>query len=488
MKNKNQNLTNPFKSNPTIISIIFFISLHLITVSSYTQFSPLDHHLINCGSSAESTTDLFNRVFTGDESATGSFHFSKTHSISIRNPNPNPDGGISPIYDTARIFTGRLKYSFLVRDRGTHLIRIHFLGFNFSGFDCSSIRFHVLANGYLLVHDFDGLRVRNGEIREYMLWVDGERVEIEFIPAGKKDFGFVSAIEMISAPKDLVLDCAKFVRSDGVYGFSGLSKNGFETMYRVNVGGPLVTPFNDSLWRTWVPDNQFLALNGVGGWKRSYFGGRINYRLGGASREVGPDNVYNTARVITSSNGTIPRSNLTWSFPVIEGYEYFVRVHFCDIRSDTIGLLYLNVYVNGNLAYENLDLSMMTGHMLASPFYADFVVNVGDSNMMTVSVGPSSFSVGSSSLSVPNAVDAILNGVEIFKMNNSLGSFDGDVTPVSILKSCRRGNIGVIVSLLAAMCLFVAASVVLRRGKFGDRNSVAWSRLPVDVSDVNLKS
>ncbi|KAL0464831.1 UNVERIFIED_CONTAM: putative receptor-like protein kinase [Sesamum latifolium] len=129
------------------------------------------------------------------------------------------------------------------------------------------------------------------------------------------------------------------------------------------------------------------------------------YQMGGASREVGPDNVYNTARVIKSSDDSIPNGNLTWLFRVEKGYSYMVRMHFCDIASVASGMLYFNVYVNGNLAYENLDLSDVTNRLLASPFYADFLVDGNSSGNLVVSVGPSN-------MSLPRAVDAILNGVE----------------------------------------------------------------------------
>ncbi|CAL2258519.1 unnamed protein product [Prunus armeniaca] len=42
-----------------------------------------------------------------------------------------------------------------------------------------------------------------------------------------------------------------------------------------------------------------------------YFGVRIKYQDGEASREVGLDNVYNSARVIHSTNASIPKIKVT---------------------------------------------------------------------------------------------------------------------------------------------------------------------------------
>lgn len=368
---------------------------------------------------------------------------------------------------------------FRIKEKGAHLVRLHFHRFNSQKFDLSDAQFHVLADGYLLLNNFDALMMKNVEITEYILWVDSDKLEISFVPSKKSNFGFVNAIEVISAPKDLILDIAQNVDSNGVAEINGFSKNGFETLYRVNVGGPKVTPFNDSLWRTWVPDYEFLKPSGES--KEVHFSGRIKYQIGGASREVAPDNVYGSARVIVASETVIPKYNLTWAFPVLDGFKYLVRTHFCDIASPVLGSLYFNVYVNGNLAYENLDLSKIT-NTLASPFYADFVVDGGDNGVLTISVGPSNWSS-------PSGVDAILNGVELFKLSNSMRSFDGLASGESILRKCHGGNGGVLVALAAAIGLLVAASLVLRKRFMGMRDSsVPWSRLPMDVSEVDLKS
>ncbi|GAA0154479.1 hypothetical protein LIER_12446 [Lithospermum erythrorhizon] len=210
-------------------------------------------------------------------------------------------------------------------------------------------------------------------------------------------------------------------------------RNGYEVMHRINVGGPKVTPFNDSLWRTWIPDNDFVKSNEFS--SKVVFTGRINYQPGGASREVGPDNVYSSARVIKSVNDEVIDSRLSWEFPVLEGYKYLVRMHFCDIVSVSLFTLYFNVYVNGNLAYENLDLSSITYGRLASPFYADFIVDGGSAGVLTLSVGPSN-------KSSPHAVDGILNGIEVMKINNSMSSFDGKACVGSILNSWEGHRVG----------------------------------------------
>ncbi|XP_021748265.1 probable receptor-like protein kinase At5g24010 [Chenopodium quinoa] len=455
----------------SIFSLLLLLLLQLFFDAS-SSFTPTDHYLINAGSDAPLTTDSDNRKFSGDDSPLPhSVRLSASRTIPLTELDH-----VSPLYNSVRIFRKPSKYAFQIKEKGAHLVRLHFHRFDSSKFDLSDAQFHVLADGYLLLNEFSGLTMKSLEIREYILWVDSNNLEILFKPLKKSKFGFVNAIEVISAPKDLILDIAQSVDSNGVVKIDGISRNAFETMFRVNVGGAKVTPFNDSLWRTWVTDDGFLESDH--GSKEVHFGGRIKYQLGGASREVAPDNVYNSARVISASNPGVAKEYLTWGFPIVDGYKYLVRTHFCDIASPVLGSLYFNVYVNGDLAIENLDLTTIT-NSLASPYYADFVVN-GENGVVSVSVGHSNWSS-------PSGVDALLNGIEVFKMSNSLNSLDGMVSANSIMR-CRGGNSSFLVLLVAAVGLLVAASVVLRKRLMAVRDSVAWSPLPVDVSEVSLKS
>lgn len=336
-----------------------------------------------------------------------------------------------------------------------------------------------MANGFLLLRNYRIPKTDDVPIvKEFIIPVDSDKLEIAFLPSEKSKFGFVNAIEVISAPKDLIEDVAQLVDLGKNEQIKGLLKNGFETVHRLNVGGFKVTPFNDSLGRTWVTDDGYLNHgDGSETMEKVYFGGRIKYQMGGASREVGPDNVYNTARLIKSSDNVVPNVNLTWVFQVERGYRYMLRLHFCDIASPATGMLYFNVYVNGIVAFENLDLSSITNRLLASPFYADIAVDDTSSGVLVVSLGPSN-------RSLPREVDAILNGIELWKMNNSMGSFAGEFCAGYVWRTWRRGHIGVLLPLVAAVFLLVTASVLVQRRR---TDSLAWSRLPVDVSEANWK-
>ncbi|KAM0009773.1 putative non-specific serine/threonine protein kinase [Helianthus debilis subsp. tardiflorus] len=431
----------------TLTMNFFHLLLSLaISIALVSAFSPADHHLIDCGTTASTVLDHDHRPFTGDASSST---LSSTKSLSLKNSNPDPN--LSPIYHTARVFTKPSHYKFKIQEKGTHLVRIHFYKFDFMniGTTCHD-QFHVSANGYVLLHDYS-VSKGNPRIKDFLITVDEDELVIRFIPVDQTSFAFVNAIESV---------------------------------YRVSVGGVKVTPFNDSLWRNWVPDDEFLKSGdgSVESYKKIHFDGRINYRVGGASREVGPDNMYNSARLIFGVNDSVPKVNMTWVFPVKKGFSYIVRLHFCDIASISIGLIYFNVYINGNLVYENLDLSTLTNYMLASPFYADFVVDSEKfSDAIRVDISPSKSSM-------PHAVDGMLNGVEIWKMSNSMSSLDGEVCVGQLeSKSQSGGQMSRLLSLTAAVCLLAIAFLVMRR-KAEAKGLAGWSRVPLDVSEIDLKS
>ncbi|XP_019056607.1 PREDICTED: probable receptor-like protein kinase At5g24010 [Tarenaya hassleriana] len=474
------NLSLAMAIPPSSIGFRLLVSLLVALFAVAVSFFPPDEYLLDCGSAVDSTVD--NRRFVSDSPALNAPFFSSDGSISVRAENPSPN--LAQIYRTARVFPRSAKYEFNVGEKGTHMVRLHFHRFNSSRIDFGEAEFHVVVNGYVVLSNFSGeddSSTKYGpRVREFLIWVDVGKVVIRLVPSARSKFAFVNAVEVISAPKDLIADVATSVSDDGTEKFNGLVHQAMEVVYRTNVGGRKVTPFNDTLWRTWVPDDEFFKTGE--GSDKIYFASRIKYIPGGASREVGPDNVYNSARVVKSKNGSVPQVNMTWEFPVAKGYKYLVRMHFCDIASKSLGVLYFNVYINGNLAYQDFDLSYLTGYVLASPFYMDFMVEGGypSSGFISISVGPSS-------KSGENAVDAILNAVEIMKMNNSMGSLDGYIPAEMILSRCpNRKNISISISVIAFMCILTSIYIVARRRIV--RDGFGWSKLPVDVPGHDLKA
>lgn len=191
------------------------------------------------------------------------------------------------------------------------MVRFHFSPFKAQGFDLSTARFSILVNGNLLLSDFSTKVV---VLKEYILRVDDNALEILFSPVGESSFGFVNAIEVFSAPKDFILDeGAKLVSANGIEVYKNLSSHVLETIHRINVGGSKLVPFNDTVWRTWIPDEDFLVLKSAA--KRAVTTHVPNYQSGGASREIAPENVYMTAQQMNKDNNPLQsRFNITWNF------------------------------------------------------------------------------------------------------------------------------------------------------------------------------
>ncbi|KAJ6684137.1 hypothetical protein OIU85_007793 [Salix viminalis] len=179
-----------------------------------------------------------------------------------------------------------------------------------------------------------------------------------------------------------------------------------------------------------------------------------------------------TAQQMNKDNNPLqPRFNITWNFPVGSGgVRHLVRLHFCDIVSTSLNQLYFDVYLNEYSAYNDLDLSSLTFHVLSSPMYMDFIVDSDDLGAVRVSVGPSA-------VSSLNKVNAILNGVEIMKMVNPSHSQSGSkkITVWIVVAS----GIGVFVLCLAVFVAILACKYKKRKPKPRRVESAGWTPLRV---------
>lgn len=348
------------------------------------------------------------------------------------------------------------------------MVRFHFSPFKAQGFDLSTAKFSIFGNGNLLLSDFSTKVV---VLKEYILRVDGNALEISFGPVGESSFGFVNAIEVFSAPKDFILDeGAKLVSANGIEVYKNLSSHVLETIHRINVGGSKLVPFNDTLWRTWIPDEGFLVLKSAA--KLAVTTHVPNYQSGGASREIAPENVYMTAQQMNKDNNPLQsRFNITWNFPVGSGgVRHLVRLHFCDIVSTSLNQLYFDVYLNDYSAYNDLDLSSLTFHVLSSPMYIDFIVDSNDLGAVQVSIGPSA-------VSSLMKVNAILNGVEIMKMVNPSHLHGGSKKRTVWI--VVASSIGGFVLCLAVFVVILACKCKKKKPKPTRVESAGWTPLRV---------
>ncbi|XP_050250607.1 probable receptor-like protein kinase At5g24010 isoform X5 [Quercus robur] len=183
--------------------------------------------------------------------------------------------------------------------------------------------------------------------------------------------------------------------------YYGVPSQVLHTIHRVNVGGPKT---NDTLWRNWIPDDEYLLSAGSAKTCATH-NGTLNYDVIGGTNYSAPDLVYKTCKELNLTvNKGSNSSNITWQFGVSKSSRHMVRLHFCDIISKDPYLLKFNLYIYSYFSqmiypYEKTD-------QVAAPFYWDFVVDSDNSGYMNISVGAREDSITKT---------AYLNGVEIME-------------------------------------------------------------------------
>ncbi|XP_044506550.1 receptor-like protein kinase HERK 1 [Mangifera indica] len=431
--------------------------------------SPIDNYLINCGSPTNTTVD--GRVFMADKLA--SHLLSSPQDVIVNTSEPVTSSNDSLLYQTARIFTGSSKYTFPISQTGRHWIRLYFNPFDSGNFNLSRANFSVSTQKYGLLSNF----IANSKVvNEFSVNVTTDNLVINFSPS-ENSFAFVNAIEVVSVPDLLITDDAVLISPQEK--FQGLMWQALETVYRVNMGGPTVTPMNDTLGRTWVPDQSFLLQANLATSVSKI--SAVNYVPGGATQQIAPASVYGTCTRMNSESDPSSNFNVTWVFNVDPGFQYLVRFHFCDIVSDGLNELYFNVYIDSWMAVKDLDLSTYLVNTLAAAYYMDYVTTKTVNNKLNISIGPSNLHN-----TYPNA---ILNGLEIMKMNNSLSSLSGLTPDISSSSSEKNAGLGIIVGVSVGVFVLVVLAGVLfmcwtkkrRMGHLG--HSKTW--IPLSINGGN---
>ncbi|GJN31090.1 hypothetical protein PR202_gb19446 [Eleusine coracana subsp. coracana] len=459
-----------------------------VLLAAARAFTPADNYLVLCGTSASATVN--GRTFVGDAllpsstlSAPQSVEANASTATTAVNGTDQPE-----LYRSARVFTAPSTYTFSIKQPGRHFVRLHFFPFRSpSGDLAADARFGVSVQGVAAIDD--GYAPRNGTaaLREFSVNVAGDTLTIAFTPTakGNKQLAFVNAIEVVSHPDDLFADdAARAVSGGGAYGAGLLSAQALETIHRVNMGAVKVTPNNDTLWRTWIPDAAFLpASSATLVVRKDVRPSSLQRTNGFATREAAPDAVYATATEINpalSATTINVQFNVTWAFdaPATAGASasaYLVRLHFCDIISTAANVLVFNVYIGGWRVLPEYEMSKDTFGALAVPLYKDFVLAAPDSaGKITVSIAPSTVGNGDP--------DGFLNGLEIMRLVGT--TTGGGASPASQRGSKKVATVGVVAgSIVAAVAVVIAfgflvhRKLVLRRKKPKKKpsSSTAWA-------------
>jgi serine/threonine protein kinase len=403
-------------------------------------YAPADRVLLNCGSTTDGL-DSDGRRWAADTN--DNTWLTDSGKSSVMMAADRADNGLpSPIpYMTARVFTVEAVYNFTVNPRDRHWVRLHFYPSSYNGLAADSFHFSVsTSTGITLLRNFSVYTYAKALtqafiIREFSLPpTPAGFLALTFTPTpmGNESYAYVNGIEVISMP-DIFVDPAIMV------GFADqtvdIASSTLQTMYRLNVGGSYIPPSNDSgLTRHWYDDTPYVygATQGVTYRAGPHF--QIKYPSETAEYAAPPE-VYLDTRSMGSDPRLNQNYNLTWTMAVDGNFTYVARLHFCELLLSRANQRAFDIYVNNKTAQADADVIGMTSEK-GVPIYKDYAVYVADDpdgQAMWVALHPSV-------ALRPQFYDAILNGLEIFKLNDTAGNLAApDPEPSRLLAKAELG-------------------------------------------------
>ncbi|KAJ8491557.1 hypothetical protein OPV22_013278 [Ensete ventricosum] len=442
-----------------------------LAAAQNSTYKPRDHILLSCGASGQST-DIDGRNWTGDA---GSKY---APSLKVDGSTAQQDPSVPSVpYLTARVFTSPYTYTFPL-GAGRKFIRLHFYPTNYSNHSASDAFFSVKSGQYTFLQNFSASLTADSLnfaylIREFSVNVSTDGLNLTFAPSTThaNSYAFINGIEIVSIPDFFSTASPSLVTGGGSITFSIDPDQALQTVYRLNVGGQAVSPSGDSgLFRSWDDDSPYIYGAAYGVSYPSDPNVTIDYTAD-VPNYIAPSRVYSTARSMGPNAQVNLHYNLSWILPVDAGFYYLVRLHFCEIQypMTNINQRVFDIYLNNQTAQLEADVIGWSGG-IGIPVYKDYVVILSGSGQMDLWV-----ELHPDTRSKPEYYDAILNGLEVFKLQNSDNSLAGlnppprpepDVDPSRVYnkkngttksKICAivGGAIGGFAVLLAGFCLIV---------------------------------
>ncbi|XP_010552466.1 PREDICTED: putative receptor-like protein kinase At5g39000 [Tarenaya hassleriana] len=428
-------LLPPFVS--TMISkslIVVVLLIAAVSGGDAASYNATDLLLVNCGATGSNIADQSGRIWSAEDrrllsaNSNGS-SFPATASVQEPSVEQVP-------YMTARIFRSDFRYSFPVSP-GWKFVRLYFYPTRYgSDFDAVNSYFAVTVNGFSLMRNFSASLTAAGSVtpsksivKEFIIPVlNGQTLNLTFAPSANS-LAFVNGIEIVSMPDGLYTKGGfddVITNVDSSVAFEIDNTTAFETVYRVNVGGKAVTALGDTgMFRRWDSDNDGYFIGPNSGQTPYLPDVRINY-TSKTPAYVAPEEVYTTYRTMGNAQNPLLNLNfnLTWIFTVDVGFNYLVRLHFCETMLEVTkrGQRVFSIFITNRSVVLDADVINWSGGSKI-PVYRDFATLMGSNGGekrrdLQLDLHPF--------MEVkPEYADAILNGVEILKLSNTDGNIAG---------------------------------------------------------------
>ncbi|XP_059658441.1 receptor-like protein kinase FERONIA [Cornus florida] len=414
---------NTTNKPPSLFTILAsFLFLIITSTSSYT---PPDDIALNCGEDHGDIAASDGRKWTRDNPSKFIFSPQQLDTSSASTASTQDYAPQVP-YMTARIFHSQLTYTFPMATAGPKFLRLHFHLASYSGLNPSDSFFTVTANNHhTLLHNFSASLTShylNSTYfsKEYCINLVSERsLNITFNP-NTGSFGFINGIEVVSMPTNLYIQGLDINIIGQNQPLNIDNNTALENIYRLNVAGLAISPVDDTgMFRSWSSDVDFI--DGGAGADPYHF--TLNIKYTKVQPYTAPEILYRTARSMGTNRFINENYNLTWRFPVDSGFYYLVRLHFCEIAPEIteINQRVFEIFMNNQTADDQMDIIVYAGGN-GVPIYKEFVVVVpqggGGKVDLWLALHPNTRAHSTYS-------DALLNGLEIFKLNKSDGSLAG---------------------------------------------------------------
>lgn len=405
-------------------------------------FVPRDDILLDCGATGNGN-DTDGREWGGDP---GSKYAPANLGSAIAGAQ---DPSVPQVpYLTARVSAAPFTYSFPLGP-GRKFLRLHFYPANYSNRNAADAFFSVTvpAAKVTLLSNFSAYQTSTALnfaylIREFSVNVTGQTLDLTFTPekGHPNAYAFINGIEVVSSPDLFDLSTPELVMGDGNnQPYTMEAGTALQTMYRLNVGGQAISPSKDTGgYRSWDDDTPYIWGAGAGVSYQNDANVTITYP-DNVPGYVAPTDVYATARSMGPDKDVNLAYNLTWIMQVDAGFFYLVRLHFCEIQSPITkpNQRVFDIYINNQTAMAGADVILWASpNGIGSPVYKDYVVNTMGSGTMDFWVA-----LHPDVTQKPQYFDAILNGMEVFKLQQSNGSLVG-LNPVPSAEPLVDGGSG----------------------------------------------
>ncbi|GFS30489.1 protein kinase family protein [Actinidia rufa] len=360
----------------------------------------------------------------------------------LLSPDPVP-------YKTARISRSQFTYTFQVSP-GIKFIRLHFYPTSYQGFKRSKAFFTVKAGPYTLLSNFSAALTSDALglpsfAKEFCVNVEeNQQLIISFTPSQSSSsdevYAFVNGIEVISMPTGLyhTPEGEEGAHVVGKKHQFSIDKNiALENAYRLNVGGSSILSLQDTgMFREWSGDSNYLLESSV---LPATTTSRIKYT--NIPAYTAPQKVYQTSWSIFPDKQANKTFNFTWKLPVDLGFRYMLRFHFCELEYEIKehGNTGFSIFVNDEVAEAKADITEWSGHNGVA-VYRDCVVMMEGDRMegkrdLLIALYPHKID----NYDWNEQIDAILKGLEVFKLSNPDKNLAG-MNPVPLVRASTFGK------------------------------------------------